>query len=637
MSANRSAATPPWYAALRRAVGNGVRRIRALPVAVVALLVFAVWLAATLTVNPPSFSFDGSWWNGIDWAIVTDKQFGSAIDFTYGPWADLDKPSVISLRVFLPAAIGAVVTGILLMVAAWKLARNWMPVVPAALVVALIAAPAVSVAFGLSFSGRVLLLGVMCAFGFSVAAFSARWRYGTIVALAVLSGLAVLVKFPNGILAVGTTLLIAALCTDRGLARKAVAVLVALAVSGTSVVVFWALAGQNFGNLVPWFGASFQLTAGYADAMGIEESDAISQYGVLFALLVVLVVLAVMRRGSSRVVLLILVAWVFVVALRLGFTRHDFLHTRQSFVLLLGAVLALGLSRQIWLGLVSLVVATVATLAMGPSYFHFVNPVDLAATSAESISAVVSPSYRANLVDAARKAGADQYDVPTAVLAAIGDQPVHIDPDDANVGWVYSLNWDPVPVFQSYSAYTPELDELNSATLTAPKGPRAVLRAPLFAIDGRNPMWDSPSYIRTLVCNYLPSVTTAKWQLLERSTSRCGAPSVLSTVSFSSGQHVPVPAAPNADYMVVARLSVPNSPLNWLSTEAFKPVSTLVVTTNQHQFRLPRALAAAPLILTIAKSAGWAAQFGGDTNVTSLSVNAAGTVVFSAIPVTSGN
>jgi hypothetical protein len=596
-----------------------------------------VWLASTLTVNPPSFSFDGSWWNGIDWAIVTDKQFGSAIDFTYGPWADLDKPSVISLRVFLPAAIGAVVTGILLMVAAWKLARNWMPVVPAALVVALIAAPAVSVAFGLSFSGRVLLLGVMCAFGFSVAAFSARWRYGTIVALAVLSGLAVLVKFPNGILAVGTTLLIAALCADRGLARKAVAVLVALAVSSTSVVVFWALAGQNFGNLVPWFGASFQLTAGYADAMGIEESDAISQYGVLFALLVVLVVLAVMRRGSSRVVLLILVAWVFVVALRLGFTRHDFLHTRQSFVLLLGAVLALGLSRQIWFGLVSLVVATVATLAMGPSYFHFVNPVDLAATSAESISAVVSPSYRANLVDAARKAGADQYDVPTAVLAAIGDQPVHIDPDDANVGWVYSLNWDPVPVFQSYSAYTPELDELNSAALTAPKGPRAVLRAPLFAIDGRNPMWDSPSYIRTLVCNYLPSVTTAKWQLLERSTSRCGAPSVLSTVSFSSGQHVPVPAAPNADYMVVARLSVPNSPLNWLSTEAFKPVSTLVVTTNQHQFRLPRALAAAPLILTIPKSAGWAAQFGGDTNVTSLSVNAAGTVVFSAIPVTSGN
>lgn len=615
---------------------EGWRRLRALPLAAVAALAFGLWLATTTPVLAPTFEVDGDWANGLDWGILTGQQFGKSIDFTLGPWAELDQPSILSLGLFLAAVVAIVITGILLIFVAWRLARNWLPALPAALAVALLAAPAIATWSG--FSGRVLLLAVMCLIGLRVGALPQRWQRWVFAGLSILSAIALLAKFSNGLLAIATVVLIAAVCTEGKLARRVLAIVGVLGIACVTLILFWLFAGQGLDNFLPWFGASLQLTNGYAEAMAIDQPGLLGQYSVFASISALLLVLAVMRRGTSRIVLVVLVAWVAVVALRLGFTRHDVGHTPQSFLLLLVAGLGLGVTRQIWLGLVSVVISTVAVLAVGPQYLHVVDPVTIVKNTAQTVSAMVSSSYRAQLVAEARAAGASHYAVPGAVLSAVRGQSVHVDPVDSNVAWVYSLRWDPVPVFQSYSAYTPELDAINANALVASDGPEAVLRAPLYAIDGRNPMWESPLYMRALVCDFSPSVTSAKWQVLERSgSSRCGVPSVLSSVSFRAGESVVVPKAPGAGYMVVASFRVANSPVNWVTTEVFKPVSKLVVATDQGSFRLPRAHAGGPLILSLPKSAGWAAQFGGDTRVSTLSVNATGTVVFSAIPVSIPN
>jgi hypothetical protein len=610
------------------------QRVRALPIVVLVILLFGVWLATITAVRPPTFALDGDWQNGVSWAALTGKQFGKSIDFTYGPWGYLDEPTLLSGRQFDLAAVATVVSGIFFALVAWRLARRWLPRLASALVVTLVVIPAMTSAAG--FSSRVLLLSVMCAVGLSLGSIAAGWQRPILVVLAIVAGLALLSKFSNGTLAIATVVLIAALCTGGGFLRRAVTTVITLAISLTSVSLFWLFAGQNPGNLVPWFSASLQLTSGYAEAMSTEDRSLLEQYGVLLVLVVILVIQAAMRRGSSRIILLIFVAWAFFVALRLGFTRHDLEHTPQAFMLLLVVGLGLGVTRQLWLSLVGVFVSTVAVLTSGTSYLELVNPVTAALNTRSAVAAMVSPAYRTGILDSARQTGAAQYQVPASVVSALRGKTVHIDPIDSNVAWVYSMNWDPVPVFQSYSAYTPALDSIDASYLTSASGPRAVLRSTLNAIDSRNAMWESPLYMQSLVCDFVPKITSTSWQLLERTEDRCGSAAVLSRVNFAPGQKLLVPAAPGAGYMIVARFTVTNSPLNWLATEVFKPVSKVIVTSNQGDFRLPRAHAGGPLILTLPRSAGWVDQFGGNTDLTSFSVNATGSVVFSAIPVATG-
>jgi hypothetical protein len=150
-------------------------------------------------------------------------------------------------------------------------------------------------------------------------------------------------------------------------------------------------------------------------------------------------------------------------------------------------------------------------------------------------------------------------------------------------------------------------------------------------------MWESPQYLQALVCDFTPMVSTERWQVVSKSSNRCGEPSRISSQRFDAGQQVSVPDAPGPDYMVVAHFTLDNSPLNWVATEVFKPISTVTVSTDQGVFRLPRAHAGGPLILTLPATAGWPVGFGGNTHMSTLNLNVSGSVVFSAIRVSDGS
>ncbi len=634
MTAIDPTARIPRTVRLRGMVLDWWRRLRALPLAVTILLVFGVWLTANITINAPTFALDGTWQNSLDWAYLTGKQFGTDVDFTYGPFAFLDLVSILSLRLLVPVLVASVVSAFFLAFVAWKLTRRWLQRLPAALVVTLVMLPAISAAD--QFSTRILILAVMCAIGFRVGAIDIRWHSSVTVVLAIVSALTVEDKFSNGTLAVGTVVLIAALCGEGAVGRRILTAVSALAVVAASIVVFWLVAGQNLAHLVPWISSSLQLTSGYDEAMATEDTTLVYQYGLLVVLGAVLVVLACLRRGSSKIILLVFVAWVLVVALRLGFTRHDLGHTAQSFTLLLIACLGVGLTRQMWLTLSVVLISAVAVLPASAVYFQFVNPLTVARTSVDAAHAVLSKGYRAVLLANAASAGQAIYGLPRPVVAAVKGKTVHIDPFDANVAWAYSLKWHPAPVFQTYAAFTPALDRINSDALRKPGGPQVVLRSTLVAIDQRNAMWETPQYMQTLVCDFTPTVSTPRWQVLSKSTNRCGHEAELSTQRFGAGQQIAVPAAPDSHYMVVAHFALDNSPLNWMATEVFKPISIVTVSTDQGDYRLPRAHAGGPLILTVPAAAGWQPQFGGSTHVTHLKVSVSGLVTFSAIRVTDG-
>ena len=73
---------------------------------------------------------------------------------------------------------------------------------------------------------------------------------------------------------------------------------------------------------------------------------------------------------------------------------------------------------------------------------------------------------------------------------------MQIDPHETSLAWTYELDWQPVPVLQLYSAYTPYLDQVNTSALEGPSAPTGVLvSAPFkFGTGDTNPAWVSPQY-----------------------------------------------------------------------------------------------------------------------------------------------
>ncbi len=458
-----------------------------------------------------------------------------------------------------------------------------------------------------------------------------------VVTLAAASMLAVETKFSNGLLALATTFLIAVLAPDRPARARLVTVGWMALASAVAGVGFWLVARQQLGDILPWLRGSYELTTGYAEAMAFF--DGISLGGAVIA---VLVTIALAALAFSRVhswaadwPVVALAAWGAFLALRLGFTRIDGIHLSQTFILLLGVAVAIGVERRAWAGVLTAVVAScLVFVGWQVSYFGIVDPATSVGRVATTGSAIASTSLRGMYGELTVAAFQSQLPMSDRVRDAIGARTVHIDPLDAGVALAYDLNWKPVPVFQSYSAYTPYLDELNAAALRDPDGPEVVVRVATGSIDHRNPMWESPGYMVELVCNFEPDVTEDDWLVLERVDRRCSdEPTEVATVSFAAGETVKVPKASNDSTMIVATVHTERPVLDRIASALFRPTSALSVTADEFLIRLPVALEDGPLIMHLPESAGWADRFGGDSQYDTLTFSRPGTITFSAIRV----
>ena len=93
---------------------------------------------------------------------------------------------------------------------------------------------------------------------------------------------------------------------------------------------------------------------------------------------------------------------------------------------------------------------------------------------------------------------------PFSVKAKIGISTVDIYPWNAQLLFENKLNFSPRPVFQSYTAYTKTLEEMNFNHYNSPeKSPEFVIYE-FLAIDQRYPLFDEPKVNLCLIKNYSP-------------------------------------------------------------------------------------------------------------------------------------
>lgn len=578
-------------------------------------------VAATPSWIPyPVTGLDPSWQAGLHLAARHRMEFGSGIDFTYGPLGFLAVPSLYFASTGLLALVFSLAArmlacGLLVrscrdrlglplaVLSTYVVARAWQYVDNAQLLTLI---PLVVALLALRPGGR-----------------TPSWAFPA--AAGVGTAVLVLMKFNVGLVALGMGVLVSWVVAGRW---RGVGILAGS--WSAAMLVGWTVTGSSPAHLPRWLSSSTEIASGYSSAMGVEALR-----GADFVLLVPVVAIlaagvwsATARWPIPQRVGTVLVVGMFGFAMfKHGFVRHDG-HALNFFGLVPAAFLALGLpARRTVAGLLALVV-----VLLGASPFplrHLLDPRPTVRTFQAMASIAPSPGRRDAAIEASRRAQRDQYQLDAGTLALLRGRGVHVDPWETSAMWAYpEIDWHPLPVFQSYTAYTDDLDDLNADALEGRRAPERILRETPRSIDGRNPDFESPAANLAMFCNYRQLRATDRWQVLGRVPDRCGKPTPAGSVRARAGAEVAVPRPPpGSASMLFARVrGLHGSLASKALTLLYKAPEFHIETDDGGRFRLLPGTAGGPLLMVAPPELGYAPAFGFAREVQSFRVVASRTL-----------
>ena len=595
-------ARPGGAAGVREWWAKGARQPALVTIA--AAVVLTTWPVGGLT---PTAGLDASWQAGLHIAARRGLDFGTEVVFTYGPLGFLGHARLFYSATGVAALIYAVAVHAFWVTTVFVAARRSVPVAAAALAAYVVGAltwsePAQVVPLAFFVWTAAVLQRLV----------PARWTLTLMAAGGAIAGLQLLVKFNTG-LECGGMLFIAAVFHDN----RRRALLLAIGSATVMVVLGWLVTGQSLAALPQFVVRSLSVARGYSTAMASEDPNRAWEYGA--GLLVVVVTLAlawVAARADwrPRAVPMDLLMVFFVFAqFKHGFVRHD-AHSISFFLGGLTLPLAFRWTRARWwapataLGVAAICLALVIDQ---PARVLF-TPVRKVSQAVDQLETAASGARRTQVMDQARAAMTETVRLDGPAARELSQHRVHVDPYETSVVWAYGLPWSPAPVFQTYSAYTQELDELNAARLAARSGPDRVLRvAPIHAIDFRNPGWESPEYMLTLVCRFREGRSTERWTILRRVASRCGDPEPVGRATVTPGETITVPSSDDPAALVFARIHLDESVIQSVTTAVYKDTSRVyVVADDGARYRVVEDTADGPLLMHTPPAAGFSPGFG---------------------------
>ncbi|WP_407341761.1 hypothetical protein [Pengzhenrongella phosphoraccumulans] len=527
-------------------------------------------------------------------------RFGSSLVFTYGPWGFLNFPNSTSR---LNVVLGLVFVSLAVAIAFYAVFLGLCRVFPTSGAGPLSAVVVIVVSTaGLSFSS----FFVFCS-GAALSIFYLRgdledqvngWFLPTFAAI---SALLLQVKFSEGIALLGIVA-IAMVFSKSVNVRSTILSVMAFVVS---FIVAWSIAGQSLRDVVRWLADSMRIALGFSDAMSYEIEPNLLSYALAAASLAILSVAAFRSvQGSSRRIVigvLLIVAWSMYFAFKQGFTRHD---NHELAYFALAAVLFTSVSpKRSSPRLAVGVLASLLVLSM--SSWSVWNPITARDSWKSIAQTVLDPAYQTRTLNDAAARARDVYALPSAVVEAARGKPVAIDPWETSLVWAYGLDWRPVPIFQTYSAYTEGLDKRNADTVESSPEDQVFIRSvQTVSIDGRNPLWESPNYILALACNFRPSAGDEKWVALTKVPDQCGRSVDSSTLHLRANEVAMVPEA-ESDEIVVARFVPDSEPIGLKLIQAvIKDYSPFMVTADGIEYRLPEGLSNGPLVVGLPGGTG---------------------------------
>jgi hypothetical protein len=205
-------------------------------------------------------------------------------------------------------------------------------------------------------------------------------------------------------------------------------------------------------------------------------------------------------------------------------------------------------------------------------------PTSARAFAVQAADAVV-PARFERAAQQARTSLLEALALPPEVSAALAGQTVHVEPSETSVVHaVAGVRWAPLPLFQAFSVWSSAQDQRNVAVLQGPGAPTLILREALFrgklpgfierqlgrplapgeqvpaTVDGRSRWFEEPATTLEILCRYRERISTARWQVLDRTSGSCGPPEPLSVITAREGETVTVPVESRPGRFVIVRV-----------------------------------------------------------------------------------
>jgi hypothetical protein len=577
-----------------RAARRATTALRELPWTTI-VLVLVVGVASWPIVRiRAEAGLDPSWEAALGYALEHGQRFGSDIVFTYGPFGFLATawPWFGPLSLGAVAFVAAIHLGVcaVIVVRARRVVPTWQ-----AAVLSYLAARLTIYLF--SYEGLLVLVFVACA-GLLLRR-SGRVPSWVVVLGGVVTAVGLVGKLNSGVF-IGAIVLLTAVAVIRPWWRG---LLILLASATVSFLVFWLATAQNLADLPAYAAGSYELLRGYSQTMGVDRTEARHWFLLAYPLGVLLVArIAVDETADhplARRVALAMVGGIVAFAFfKTGFVRWGLVYALPAVIVALFAVVGKRTPRSLFLAVfVALMLPALA--AVGPGTITFLNPLTSIRTLYHEATTALRPWTWAAAEEKTRGELRASFAIEPTIVDALRGHTVEVDPWETAVLVAYpDLTWQPLPVFQSYSAYTTTLDVLNAAVLRGPSAPQRILRetealwpgskTPVpVVIDHRNRWFDAPAAMLETFCGYDEVAASVRWEVLALTERRCGPPEALGTVVVRPGEAVTVPVEPRPDRFVIVRIhGVDDSLVDRLVSTLYKSPEWYVTLDGAAPYRL---------------------------------------------------
>jgi hypothetical protein len=511
----------------------------------------------------PGVNGDWNWIASLSWAADHGLRFGDRIVWTYGPLGFMDSvPVLYYADVALAAVAFQAVVQVLLAGTVYLAARRSFPAIVAVLIAFLVATLV---------SERALVLGfAWCVLTLTRREDAPRDLLARVFppAIGALAALLLLGKLNHGV-AIGVLAVIALVASPTRARTDAAWFAGSLSLTAT---VAWFLTGQTVSDVWPYLHYGLETISGYPAAMGLGDRALAWHY---WAAALVVVIASALIWQVARVagphrrwgLVLLWVAYLYL-DFKAGFTRHDIGHAPLFFgdVLVALAILPVAASQRAFalagIGATAILVGA----ASGPFDFgRELSPLQNARAAVLQARTLVDSSRAEESKRVTRDGIKAHYQLPPELLAQLAGNSVAFWPGGlGSVAWAYQLNWRPLPVIESYSAYTPKLDQLGADMLASSRAPERMVRAvpgrgvpptpldiSLAAIDNRYATFEAPLTTLAIVCRYRQLPSVAPYQLLARANDRCGTQREVGRVAARWGGIVTVPQVSRRSLLLV--------------------------------------------------------------------------------------
>lgn len=303
-----------------------------------------------------------------------------------------------------------------------------------------------------------------------------------------------------------------------------------------SIINMWEVAGQDISNFPNYIFTGMDVFRGYGAAMAIE-GPAWQIYMALLSLISLAMISAIYYK-SIKIELrdfLLLNSCVLFAAFRYSFVRQDEFHTptffhvcllifsimlilifyrnmkmEKGFAVSLGVILNIAMIFLLIIALSNIIQLDFNSFALYKLSGH--NSYDL------STQLVMNSTLYYQYVQNQKEVLKQDYPLDHETISYINDNSIDIFPWDVALCWTYGFNWSPRPMFQSITAYTIYLDNINSQFLMGYYSPSVILYA-FKSIDGRYPLFDEPAAFRTILRHYVYINSTNEFALLKKNIS----------------------------------------------------------------------------------------------------------------------